>query len=171
MHPYNLAFHPYDKISAVAYSHRWALSRNPDYFDYSSLGGDCTNYISQCLYAGSKIMNYTKNFGWYYINANEKAPAWTGVPYLYNFLTRKEQSPGPFGEEVSLQNIGIGDIIQLSFRKNSNFAHSLFVVHIGMPADYNNILINTHTYDRQNYPLSKYNWERIRFIKILGVRK
>ena len=37
-------------------------------------------------------MNYTRDLGWYYIDANNKAPAWTGVEYFYNFMTR----PKPF---------------------------------------------------------------------------
>ena len=35
--------------------------------------------------------------GWYYIDANNKAPAWTGVEYFYRFMTREAQNPGPIG--------------------------------------------------------------------------
>ncbi len=79
---------PYRADAAVQYAHRWAFDRNPRYYDYSDLGGDCTNFASQCLFAGAGVMDYTPTFGWYYINPNEKAPAWTGVPYLYNYLVR-----------------------------------------------------------------------------------
>ena len=37
----------YDRERAVAYAHQWAYSRNPAYYDFSVLGGDCTNFISQ----------------------------------------------------------------------------------------------------------------------------
>ena len=77
-----LSVQPYDRVAAVAYAHRWAFSRNPRFYDYEEIGGDCTNFASQCLYAGSRVMNYTPVYGWYYINANEKAPAWTGVEYF-----------------------------------------------------------------------------------------
>ena len=60
---------PYDRQSAVMYALRWALSRNPEYYSYSGIGGDCTNFVSQCVYAGSGVMNYTPDFGWYYIDA------------------------------------------------------------------------------------------------------
>lgn len=83
---------PYDRRAAVLYAHRWAYGRNPAFYDYENLGGDCTNFASQCIYVGSGVMNFTPTFGWYYIDANQKAPAWTGVPYLYNFLTREEQT-------------------------------------------------------------------------------
>ena len=82
----------YDRKAAVLYAHQWAYGRNPRFYDYENLGGDCTNFTSQCIYAGSGIMNFTPTFGWYYIDANQKAPAWTGAPYPWNFLTRKGPS-------------------------------------------------------------------------------
>lgn len=160
----------YDRNAAVAYAHKWALDRNKAYYDFSNLGGDCTNFVSQCLYAGCKRMDYTKDTGWYYISLHDRAPAWTGVPFLYRYLTRKTKSAGPYGEEVDVKDIEPGDIIQLAFREMGEFSHSLFVVSCGDMPDIDNILINTHTVDRQNYPLFQYHWARIRFIKILGVR-
>ena len=105
---------PYDREKAVAYAHQWAFRRNPAYFDYEEIGGDCTNFASQCLYAGTGIMNFTPTFGWYYINANNKAPAWTGVPYFRNFLLRPEPSQGPFGFEGTLADMEIADYRPLS---------------------------------------------------------
>lgn len=42
----------YDREKAVAYAHKWAYGRNPAYADFSAMGGDCTNFLSQCLHAG-----------------------------------------------------------------------------------------------------------------------
>ena len=39
---------PYDRARAVRYAHRWAYGRNPRFYDYEELGGDCTNFASQC---------------------------------------------------------------------------------------------------------------------------
>ena len=75
----------YNRLKATEYALKWALSRNPQYYNYDELGGDCTNFISQCLYAGTGEMNY-RGYGWYYINANQKSPSWTGVRFLYEFL-------------------------------------------------------------------------------------
>ncbi|HHU48988.1 MAG: amidase domain-containing protein [Caldicoprobacterales bacterium] len=161
---------PYNREKAVEYADTWAMGRNPAYYDYSNLGGDCTNFISQCLYAGGGIMNYTRDLGWYYNNANDKAPAWTGVSYLYSFLTRKTGGPGPIGQETDVSDVEIGDIIQLAFQESGRFSHSLIIVKCSHPPDINNILINTHSYDRRDYSLNKYFWSRIRFIKILGTR-
>ena len=45
----------YDPNKAIAYAKKWAKSRNPKYHDYSNEGGDCANFVSQCLIAGGLI--------------------------------------------------------------------------------------------------------------------
>ena len=70
----------YDRRAAVFYAHEWAFGRNPLFYNYDQIGGDCTNFASQCLFAGGGLMNFTPELGWYYLDPNQKAPAWTGVP-------------------------------------------------------------------------------------------
>lgn len=41
----------YDRFSAISYAKRWALARNPKYYNFDSIGGDCTSFVSQCLFA------------------------------------------------------------------------------------------------------------------------
>ena len=161
---------PYNRIAAVLYAHRWAYGRNPQFYDYETIGGDCTNFASQCLYAGGGIMNFTPDLGWYYIDSNNKAPAWTGVPYLYNFLTRRERSAGPVARPCDMEDVRPGDVIQLSFDGES-FRHTPVVVAQGPPASSENILIAAHTYDADHRPLSTYEYKDIRFLKIYGVWK
>ncbi len=55
----------YRREAALQYAERWALGRNPRYLDFEKLGGDCTNFASQCIYTGSGGMNYTPVMGWY----------------------------------------------------------------------------------------------------------
>lgn len=151
----------YLRQKAVEYAYTWVLSRNPNYYNYDNIGGDCTNFISQCIFAGSNIMNYIKDLGWYYKNANDKSPSWTGVEYLYNYLTRKNKSIGPIGKIVNKSEINLGDIIQLSFN-NKSFTHSLIVTLI----QNDNIYVSTHTEDKLNKPLNLYKYVNIRFIHI-----
>jgi hypothetical protein len=87
---------PYNRERAVAYADAWAFRRNPRYSDFSDLGGNCTNFISQCVYAGSGIMNFRSVFGWYYHSMNDRSLSWTGVEFFKNFLQRKEENIGPF---------------------------------------------------------------------------
>lgn len=158
---------PYNREAAVRYAHKWAFGRNPRYYDYENIGGDCTNFASQCLYAGTAIMNFTPDLGWYYIDANRKSPAWTGVQYFYNFITRKEQSPGPFGIETTLDRLEPGDFIQLRFNRQS-FSHTPVVVSMGQPPTLDNTLIAAHSYDADWRPVSSYFYQEIRFLHILG---
>ncbi len=150
----------YNRKKAIDYAYKWALDRNPKYYNYDNLGGDCTNFVSQCIFEGSKIMNYSKNFGWYYINANNKSPSWTGVEFLYNYLTRNS-TLGPIGIKTSKNNVEEGDIIQLSF-DNRIFSHSLFITKIVGESIY----VATHTDDNLNKALNLYNYKDIRFIHI-----
>lgn len=157
----------YNRKLAIAYAEKWAYSRNPKYYNYDTLGGDCTNFISQCIFAGSKVMNYNKNNGWYYINGNNKSPSWTGVEFLHKFLINNN-GVGPYGIKSDINNLKLGDIVQLSFDGNS-FTHSLIIVNIESN-NLDSIYISSHTFDSFNRKISSYSFKDIRFIHIEGVR-
>ena len=163
---------PYDRNKAVTYARQWAFSRNPDYYNFDALGGDCTNFASQCLFAGSGIMNFTPTLGWYYKSLNDRAAAWTGVEYFYRFLTENAEGEGvghgkgPLAVEVPLDGLEIGDFVQFG-RGTGDYYHTPVVVGFsgGMP------LLAAHTYDAFNRPLNSYIYERLRCLHIVGVRK
>lgn len=157
----------YDRRAAVRYAHRWAFGRNPRFYDYEEIGGDCTNFASQCLFAGGGLMNFVPDFGWYYITPNQKSPSWTGVEYLYDFLTRKTLSVGPVGEVCGLEDLRPGDLLQLSFT-GEGYQHTPVVVAVGRPAMPANILVAAHSYDADNRPLSTYTYQNLRGIHITG---
>jgi len=150
---------PYNRKNAVNYAEKWAFLRNPDYYNYDKIGGDCTNFVSQCLYAGTLEMNYQRN-GWYYHDANRKSPSWTGVEFLYQFLVNN-QGNGPRGRIVSKAEIEIGDVIQLSF-DGSVFGHATIVTQI----DGEKIFVTTHTIDSRNRDIETYSYKKIRYIHI-----
>ena len=154
---------PYARSAAVVYARRWALGRNPVWYDFENLGGDCTNFVSQCLYAGSGIMNFIPDTGWYYRSLNDRAAAWTGVEFLYRFLVNNT-SVGPFGRAVEREKIQPGDIIQLG-DANGRFYHSPIVL-TTRPV----LLVAAHTYDALDRPLESYSYAKVRFIHIDGVR-
>ncbi|MGI6160596.1 MAG: amidase domain-containing protein [Christensenellales bacterium] len=160
---------PYNRIAAVNYAHKWAYQRNPAYYNFDSLGGDCTNYASQVIYAGSGVMNFTPVTGWFYRSSYDRTASWTGVEYLYNFLT-KNKGPGPFALSVDVSEIKPGDIVQLKLSK-AVFSHCPVVVSVGRPASVNNILVAAHTIDVDYLPLTHYNYRDIRFLHIGGVYK
>ena len=153
-----------DIDAEIRYARKWAYHRNPAFYDFDPLGGDCTNFISQCIYAGGAVMNYTPDTGWYYISLNDRAAAWTGVEYFYRFITQNIGT-GPFGKEVELYRAAPGDVIQLG--SSMGFYHSLLVIGVidGI------VYVAAHTNDTYGRPLYTYSYEKARCIHIPGARK
>lgn len=154
----------YDRARAVMYARRWAFSRNPLFYDFTGGGGNCTNFVSQCLYAGTCIMNPTPNIGWYYNSINDRAPAWTGVRFLYEFLVTN-RGVGPFGREVSLPELFVGDVIQLG-REETGYYHTLLVT----GAENDVYLVAAQSDDALDRPLDTYDYDYARYIHIEGAR-
>ncbi len=159
----------YNRRVAVRYALNWAFARNPRFYDFEDIGGDCTNFISQCLYAGCDVMNFSPENGWYYINSNDRAPAWTGVNFLRKFLLTN-RGAGVYGEEAPLSELRRGDVIQLVNRRGE-FYHTVFVSAVIGVAVPRNIFVCAHSVDARNRRLSTYNYADAVGIKILGARK
>ncbi|MDR0531642.1 MAG: amidase domain-containing protein [Oscillospiraceae bacterium] len=168
MNPTNIV--PYQRKAAVDYAHTWAFGRNPKYGDFSDMGGDCSNFISQCLIAGNAVMKDNQENGWYYYSLKNRSPSWSGVPFLWKFLVTN-QGRGPFGHEIPLAEAEVGDIIQLRFPDKEDYSHSLLIVDEGDAPDPMNILIAAHSYDSDYRPLNTYSYQSTRVLHIDGVRK
>jgi hypothetical protein len=153
----------YNRLSAVEYARLWAYRRNPEYSDFDGMGGDCTNFISQCIFAGSNIMNYTPVTGWYYKNLFQRTASWSGVENLYYFLTTNTGA-GPYGIICNRDTALIGDVIQL-YRGNT-FTHSLLIT----AKRRNEIFVSAHTYDTFNQNLDSYIRKDTRYIHIEKVQ-
>lgn len=160
----------YNRENAVAYARRWALSRNPLFADFTGRGGDCTAFVSQALLAGSCTMDYADTFGWYFISDADRAPAWSGVEFLYSYLTGTGDYPantrrqGPFGTEVGIRRAQVGDVIQLA--RDGDFYHSLLITGI----ERNDILVCAHSDDALDRRLSTYTFDTARIVHVDGVR-
>ena len=148
----------------TAYARRWAFSHNPLYYSFEKLGGDCTNFVSQCIHAGGAVMNLTRDIGWYYRSLNDRAAAWTGVEFFCRFILNNK-STGPFGRLVPPDEAAAGDVLQLG--TGSRFYHSLLVIAVrnGMP------YVAAHTYPAFDRPLDSYSFETVRCIRIIGARR
>ena len=154
---------PYDRTAAVSYARRWALGRNPTYYDFEKIGGDCTSFASQSIYAGARIMNFTPVMGWYYRSSSDRSASWSGVQYLYQFLVNN-RSGGPYARVVSESEVTPGDIVQMGTYAG-HFYHSPVITSV-TPT----ILVAAHTYDALDRPLSSYTYDVVRFLHIEGVR-
>ena len=163
---------PYNRERAVEYAKRWALSRNPLFVDFTEIGGNCTNFVSQCIFAGAPVMNFTETFGWYYTSPSDRAPAWSGVEELYNFLIgavdfrEANGGTGPYGTRATMPSqVQLGDVIQLQNRAG-DFYHTLIISGF----DRSEILVCAQSNDALDRPLSSYSYAGLRVIHIEGAR-
>lgn len=166
-----IVYKEYNRARAVEYARRWALSRNPLFINFAGQGGDCTNFVSQCIYAGSCEMNFTTDYGWYYIESTNRAPAWSSVEYFYDFMTgapafiTQNGGIGPYGFEVDSTGAFEGDVVQLA-DETGDFYHTLIIS--GFSGG--ETLVCAHTNDALDKPLSTYNFASLRYIHIEAVR-
>lgn len=157
-------FVAYNRQAAAEYAKKWAFGRNPAYYDFEDIGGDCTNFASQCLYAGAPVMNYTKDLGWYYISSDNRAAAWTSAEHFRRFMLNNT-GEGPFAAAAEIKHLELGDFINLS--TGYEIYHTLIIVGFsdGEP------LIAAHTSDAYMRPLSSYYYEQALGLHILGANK
>ena len=130
----------------------YPVSGNPDityYYDFSQIPGnyDCTNFVSHALLAGGAVMYNTggasggnpSSTGWYFVSTSDRSCSWSGVPYLYDFLTTNT-TQGPSGQYMAYSIIYLvsgniiyqsGDILQ--FKNDAGiWRHSTIVTGYGM---------------------------------------
>ncbi|MGN0532592.1 MAG: amidase domain-containing protein [Eubacterium sp.] len=157
-----MKINPYQRADAVSYAKEWALRRNPDYYNFDGIGGDCTNFASQCLLAGCKIMNYTKDTGWYYNSINDRAPAWSSAEYFRKFLLTNSDI-GPFATHIAVNKVEIGDFISLF--NGIEYYHTLIVADTSGRIP----LVCAHTDDSYMRRLDTYSPTSFDAIHILGV--
>lgn len=118
----------YNRNTATTYANKWASKPNPSYNNYISeaAGGDCTNFVSQCLYAGGMSKSTTwKPYTSAWIMANPFRNYWMSKDYDYTVYTAggavgfwndvySDLWPGDvvqYGPSVSAGNAGHSQIV------------------------------------------------------------
>lgn len=133
----------YDRNKVAAYADRWWDQANPDYRHFEV---DCTNYVSQCIYAGGAPMQYTGNrqAGWWYRHQGSEdlwSFSWAVANSLRWFLPSSKQ--GLRAEQVeSASQLQLGDVICYDWDGDNTFQHNTIITGFdtfGMP------LVNAHT--------------------------
>ena len=131
----------YDRMSGFRYAELWWNGWNPA---YPQLEDDCTNFVSQCLFAGHLPMQQTdsRSTGWWFrFHSKETEPwsySWTTSHALYSYLL----SQRGVKRVSSARDLKVGDVIFYDWSGQGTFHHSTFVVdfdHRGDP------LVNAHT--------------------------
>ena len=116
-------------------------------------------------------MNYTPDFGWYYISPEERSPAWSSVEYFYDFITEKmefaEQNGGvgPYASEVPREKAEIGDAVQYA-NAEGDWYHTVMITLI----EDGEIYVSAQSDDALDRSLSSYPFAKARFLHIEGVR-
>ncbi|MDN8593504.1 hypothetical protein B2I21_18960 [Chryseobacterium mucoviscidosis] len=134
----------YRRDLAVAYADRWWNAGNPAYEEFDV---DCTNYVSQCLFAGGAPIHYTgkREAGWWYKGYVNGAEMWSYSWAVSNSLERylSGSSWGLSATEVERpEQLMLGDVILYDWDGDGRFQHSTVVTAFdagGMP------LVNAHT--------------------------
>ncbi|WP_199622370.1 amidase domain-containing protein [Paenibacillus alkalitolerans] len=134
----------YDRDAAKAYADRHWNDPSPNFITFDV---DCTNYVSQCLYAGGAPMNYTdrRETGWWYKGKSGGKELWSyswSVAHALFWYLMNNRS-GLRAELVTTpQELKVGDVIIYDFDGDGKFQHSTIVTGAdgtGMP------LVNART--------------------------
>lgn len=170
------AGHSYDRGSAVAYARQWVGIRSGDWPDYSRNGGNCQNFVSQCLYAGGIPMDVSgpSVWKWYGSTPNNlpqpagRSASWSAV---VSFLDYVESNTG-YGlaavADAPYYSGSPGDIIHLGDAQR--WRHTVLITGLvedgeGNTEDY---LICSNTADLRDFPVSAYAYTRQLLIRVAG---
>ena len=156
----------YSRKNAIDYAYYWWDKRNPAFYDFDDLGGDCTNFVSQCLYFGGIGMSYFSP-GWFYDALDFRSPSWTGVEEFYTFSTQNNNLVGVRAKNVDISKMEVGDVVQIS-QNGNRFHHSMIITKILGEKSLENIFITCHTNNAKDRSLASYYFDNIRFLKILN---
>lgn len=176
--------HHYNFLNGMIYAQSYALFYNvpeEDRLFYYSNGENCTNFISQCVWAAyggwlpgfsepiigknaERIKNdYAQVRGiWYGSKSNIGSNRWCRVEEFYSYCVDKTKTLGPKAEKIAEGDffdidpakIREGDVIQMVVASYTpdRFGHGLFVIKSGTTWD--DILICCNSDDRLNEPMS-----------------
>jgi hypothetical protein len=135
----------YQREAVKRYADQYWNEPNPRYLHFAV---DCTNYVSQCLYAGGAPMHYTdvRETGWWYKGQSGGKELWSyswSVAHSLQLFLLTIRRSGLRAEEVrSPEELTTGDVICYDFDGNGRFQHSAIVTATdgaGFP------LVNAHT--------------------------
>lgn len=82
----------YDRIKARDYAYKWwgptESNYNPDYTNWNSGGGDCANFVSQCIFAGGVPVDEGKDKSWSSDWYKDSHP-WISTSELSKYMTNR----------------------------------------------------------------------------------
>jgi cell wall-associated NlpC family hydrolase len=170
----------YNGTAAAQYADTYWNSYNRAYPSFANKGGDCTNFVSQALYAGGIKMRtsptYSGNAAWYMLQ-NRKSYSWsvTWVNAQDNSIFLQQYLlPGAIkvvadvygrapGETVSDGNAQPGDVVLYDWNNDGTFDHEAIITAsdgtTNTDGSTNYDLVDAHTNNRYHayWTLAQYN--------------
>ncbi|WP_028594002.1 amidase domain-containing protein [Paenibacillus assamensis] len=154
----------YNTTNAVNYALKWTENgkelRNSSYDYYAGLN-DCTNFVSQVLYAGGISMIRNDNFGydyndpdnWYYKNAFNDPPShtWGGA---HNQYVHFQNHSTNVTRANYFQDLKVGDVIHWDTAPNDGKFHIGHTTVVTKIDNKGNIFLTYHTSDKENEPIT-----------------
>lgn len=146
----------YSVSNAKGYAERWYNGRNPAFPVYSN---DCTNYVSQILFAGGMKMS-----GDWYAEMSYSGPAWRLVPEFYTYWSNLKSTTTSSNKSTIISNAKEGDIVQFKKDGATRWSHSMFVYE---KAD-GTLYLSGHTDDylKRDFKNVSSTWVEFRVIKM-----
>jgi Putative amidase domain len=120
----------YNWTAAKDYAISHWCAYNPSYCNYNACGGDCANFVSQCLRAGAQIDGgswYTYGGGCgrcaHVLSSNAGTTTWVNNMQLRNWVV----ASGRGVAMSSIGELGVGDLVNYDANANGNFNHITIV--------------------------------------------
>lgn len=164
----------YNRVEAVNYAIKYALEPNKGYKYIQSIndeGGDCTNFVSQCLKAGGAPMDYNMIRPWWYdMKKGKGSICWSVAHSLYWYLKVNQRINRNVMKGLEVEDITkleIGDVIFYENYDNVIF-HSAIITSFIEDSEVKEPRISQHTFNLLNETYKKnYDFKKMHFIKII----
>lgn len=175
----------YNRKKAVAYADKYAGTAwgagnkhryNPKYQDYTALGGDCTNFASQCVGDKKEGGGLRMRGGWYYYRSGG-SQSWVQTDAFKDFLLHSGygriikkggfsqiMNPSKKNDLTAIGQLKPGDLIGYEIKGDVDH----FSVVIGFDAN-GYPLVNSHTADRYHVPFDL-GWDKYTKYWLIHIR-
>ncbi|MEV2214737.1 amidase domain-containing protein [Streptomyces sp. NPDC050997] len=125
--PKNLATTtPYNYAAMATYAEKYWKDYNSAYRRYNSAGGDCTNFLSQSLFAGGwkQVTSSTEDYSTWYSKTSE-SDTWIGVNE-WSWFTQTAKRTTALANAYQMD---LGDVLQVDFDKDGSKDHSMMTTY------------------------------------------
>lgn len=168
-------FAAYNSTAAANYAVKWYNGRNSKYNKHRL---DCTNFVSQAVYAGGKSMKKprTRPSGikkttsyWYseryslphYNYGYRESSSWVNVADFKTYWAKTQKVVTSTSKTKIINNAKVGDVVQLKRARDGRWFHSM-IVH---KKSNETIYLAGHTRNTKNKPIKDISASSFRVIK------